>query len=494
MRLSLVLAGLSWLLNPVGSVPASMTPTDEQQEMIIFGSDRSQPVWFAQTEIIGEITMAQLYTLANAHFNWVRTQDGAETKAGSLLVAALWVPSVHTVFASTIPRGSFSRFMKQSTNIAPVWWSRASHFIGPNNADDAYHAEDGAYFNFEARTRTYRSLEGTNPDNLGNQVYPPGTMVAVWGYYPSDSVDKKRTGRPIDLCDATRTSKPRDPSCQQMAKSLGVGFEIVTDQTPDEQTADDNEDFMMDMSDSDFDQACALLDQPRRIPRGGIKHVRQATACSSRLTEVATYAPTPLTIDLNGLPPPPSTTAPTLTNQQPSTITAGPTLSCELHNQDPDQGILKPYCLCEKSITLSPLPATKAQSDSCAYSTIPGTSASVVATTQTQVWTTNCQACTIVGGIADQETCTSVPGCKPTATPLPTIAAWISNSSTIDIGNAEDGNDGVDLAKEMFNKLKDMCDDTSCKSDLAVMDNVEAILGDGEQPLKPAMYLQDATL
>ncbi|OIW25783.1 hypothetical protein CONLIGDRAFT_717468 [Coniochaeta ligniaria NRRL 30616] len=124
---------------------------------------------------------------------------------------------------------------------------------------------------------------------------------------------------------------------------------------------------------------------------------------------------------------------------------------------------------------------------------MPGTSASEIATTQTQVWTTNCPACTIVGGIADQQSCTSVAGCKPTAAPAPTIAAWISNSSTIDIGNAEDGNNGTDLAKEMFNKLKGMCDGSSCKSDPAVMDNVEAILRDGEQPLKPAMYLQDAT-
>ncbi|KAK3935133.1 hypothetical protein QBC46DRAFT_423628 [Diplogelasinospora grovesii] len=124
---------------------------------------------------------------------------------------------------------------------------------------------------------------------------------------------------------------------------------------------------------------------------------------------------------------------------------------------------------------------------------MPGTSATEVVATQTQVWTTNCQACTIVGGVADQETCTTVAGCKPTAAPAPTIAAWVGNFSTIDIGNAEDGNGGKDLASEMFTKLKAMCDRTSCKSTPAVMDNVEAILNDGDEPLKPAMYLQDAT-
>lgn len=190
------------------------------------------------------------------------------------------------------------------------------------------------------------------------------------------------------------------------------------------------------------------------------------------------------------------TKAPSTSTTAADAIRPGPTLSCLLHNQDPDQGILQAYCLCNGSITLAPLPATSAQSESCAYSTMPGTSASEAVTTQTQVWTTNCQACTIVGGVADQETCTPVSGCKPTSAPVPTIAAWIGNLSTIDIGNAEDGNGGKDLAQEMFTKLKGSCDasNRTCKSTPAVMDNVEAVLLDGEEPLKPAMYFQDAVL
>jgi hypothetical protein len=114
-------------------------------------------------------------------------------------------------------------------------------------------------------------------------------------------------------------------------------------------------------------------------------------------------------------------------------------------------------------------------------------------TSQTEVWTSNCAACTIVGGIADRETCTTVAGCTPTATPSPTIAAWVGNLSTIDIGDAEDGNGGKDLAKEMFTKLKGMCGSSrGCKSDHAEMDNVETVIADGEEPLKPVMYLQDA--
>ncbi|KAK9776082.1 putative Class V protein [Seiridium cardinale] len=80
-----------------------------------------------------------------------------------------------------------------------------------------------------------------------------------------------------------------------------------------------------------------------------------------------------------------------------------------------------------------------------------------------------------------------------TSAPTPTIAAWVGNLSTLDIGNAEDGNGGKDLAKEMFTKLRGTCDQHGCKSDHAVMDNVEVAIADGEEPLKPAMYLQEAT-
>lgn len=178
-----------------------------------------------------------------------------------------------------------------------------------------------------------------------------------------------------------------------------------------------------------------------------------------------------------------------------TTITPPPstTPSCVLHNEDPDQGINQAFCLCDSSITLTPLPATSAQSESCAYKSLPtGTSVRETVTTATEIWTTNCAACTIVGGIADSETCTSITGCTPTAAPSPTIAAWVGNLSTIDIGNADDGNGGKDLAKEMFGKLKAMCSGSSCKGDHAEMDNIETVIKDGEEPLKPAMYLQDA--
>ncbi|KAI0859732.1 hypothetical protein F4860DRAFT_525747 [Xylaria cubensis] len=149
------------------------------------------------------------------------------------------------------------------------------------------------------------------------------------------------------------------------------------------------------------------------------------------------------------LPPFPSEIPTSVISTQLSSITPVPTVSCELQNQDPNQGITQAYCLCNGSITLTPLPATK--------------------------------------------TCTTVASCTPTATPVSIIAAWVGNLSTVNIGNAEDGNGGMDLAREMFTKLKGMCNSGSgCVSDHAEMDNVETVILDGEQPLKPAMYLQDA--
>lgn len=181
-----------------------------------------------------------------------------------------------------------------------------------------------------------------------------------------------------------------------------------------------------------------------------------------------------------------------------STITSAPTatsiITCELHEQDPDQGVNQAYCLCDNSVTLTPLSiaTTAEQSASCAYTTIPGSTAQETVTTQTEVWTSNCAACTIVGGIADSETCTSVSGCTPTAAPSPTIVAWVSNS-TLQIGDAEDDNNGTSLAKEMYGKLRDFCSGSSCTTDMADMSNVEYILDEGEEPLTPQMYIQDAS-
>ncbi|KAB5566355.1 hypothetical protein GE09DRAFT_1055919 [Coniochaeta sp. 2T2.1] len=496
-KLAPLLTFLTWFLRPVDSVSSFMTPTDEDQQMESW-ENTDETTWLAHTKVNQAISLPQLYTIANAHFNWVKNQRKPETSGGTLLVAALYVPTVQTVFASTIPRDkSLIQQLAGGSDLSPVWHSRTENLMpGPAGSSSAslFHAEDSTYFHFESTTRTYSNLVG-NDDGAKSQKYPSGTLLAVWGYYPNDSMEKKRTGRPIDLCDSRPRRNQRSPTCQQMAKSLGVYFELVTNETPEEMAANTNPDFATENTDPN---ACAGGGGPqRRHSPGDVKFFRRNTTCSSisQVSHTYLFDPTPLTIPLDVTTSASTTVTepPTTTDQARHTITSAPTLSCVLHNQDPGHGITKAYCLCNKSITLSPLPSKKAYSESCAYTTMPGTSASEIVPTQTQVWTTNCQACTIVGGVANEETCTPVAGCKPTAAPVPTIAAWVGNLSTIDIGNAEDGNNGTDLAKEMFSKLRGMCNSTTCKGDDAVMDNVETIAG-GELPLKPAMHLEYVAL
>ncbi|KAI0427511.1 hypothetical protein F5Y09DRAFT_344619 [Xylaria sp. FL1042] len=177
-----------------------------------------------------------------------------------------------------------------------------------------------------------------------------------------------------------------------------------------------------------------------------------------------------------------------------ATPTLAPTssISCSLQDDDPDQGITSRYCVCDTSVTAPVLGSTLARSELCAYTALPTTTAQV--TLATQIWTSNCKACTLVGGIADDATCTSVSSCTPTSTPVPTMSAWVNNLATIDIGDADDGNGGKDLATTLFNKIRTFCNDTGCQFDMsASMDHVETILGDGEtEVIHPVMVLDDA--
>lgn len=109
----------------------------------------------------------------------------------------------------------------------------------------------------------------------------------------------------------------------------------------------------------------------------------------------------------------------------PPTLTPTPTPapSCSLQNEDPDQGINARGCVCG-STTLPLLTLTSVTDDaqSCSYTAIPTSGVPNPITIASTVYTTNCQACTLVGGIADTPTCTAIEGCTPTptsSTPLP---------------------------------------------------------------------------
>ncbi|KAI0880238.1 uncharacterized protein GGS22DRAFT_193446 [Annulohypoxylon maeteangense] len=214
------------------------------------------------------------------------------------------------------------------------------------------------------------------------------------------------------------------------------------------------------------------------------KAKRDAGECSGSTSAI------PDTLDV------PSTV--TITTEGSSMITPPPaTIHCDTVGPSPGTGVDEPYCDCvvdgsSSTITLSIISGASAYTESCAYSTLPGSTAVDSVKTDTATWTSNCEACTLVGGVGGgQETCTTVSGCTPTAAPAkPTIISWVANVGTIDIGNADDGIDGNHkLATEMFGKLSKMCDSNGCKGDHQEMDNVEAVIADGEEPLKPAMYI-----
>lgn len=93
-----------------------------------------------------------------------------------------------------------------------------------------------------------------------------------------------------------------------------------------------------------------------------------------------------------------------------------PAPSCTLQNEDPDQGINARGCICgTTTLPLLTLISATAAAQSCAYTAIPTSGGPNPISIPSTIYTSNCQACTLVGGIADTPTCTAVAGCTPTS-------------------------------------------------------------------------------
>ncbi|KAF2728871.1 hypothetical protein EJ04DRAFT_590334 [Polyplosphaeria fusca] len=110
------------------------------------------------------------------------------------------------------------------------------------------------------------------------------------------------------------------------------------------------------------------------------------------------------------------TTPPPTTPSPPTTLPPRAAPSCTLQNLDPDHGINQRACICGAFTTLPLLtvPHATNPSQSCAYTALPNSTLPNPISIETQTWTENCEACTLVGGIADAPTCTSVTGCTAT--------------------------------------------------------------------------------
>jgi hypothetical protein len=107
--------------------------------------------------------------------------------------------------------------LQAPNNRAPVWFSQANTLFTtgkPPGHTIPLHAEDGVYFNWEA------SKDAITTDNL----YPVGSIMAVWGKFGHDLVDHE-----IGLCQTPlkfedRRFKGITRSCQTLASHLGVGY------------------------------------------------------------------------------------------------------------------------------------------------------------------------------------------------------------------------------------------------------------------------------
>ncbi|KAL1602366.1 hypothetical protein SLS60_005782 [Paraconiothyrium brasiliense] len=175
-----------------------------------------------------------------------------------------------------------------------------------------------------------------------------------------------------------------------------------------------------------------------------------------------------------------ATAAPTTTVPQP---TPPPNISCKLQLNDPGQGINQEGCICG-STTLPLLTVTDATSDSqsCDYTALPTSSVSNPISIEHQTYTANCYLCTLIGGIADTPSCATKPvdGCTPTTPAAPTATVFLSNNS-VPIGDENNKNNGADLRKDLFNKLKALCPGSASACDSktpAEFDKVETVTGD----------------
>ncbi|KAI0154574.1 hypothetical protein GGR57DRAFT_512079 [Xylariaceae sp. FL1272] len=221
-----------------------------------------------------------------------------------------------------------------------------------------------------------------------------------------------------------------------------------------------------------------MFQAPPRIPTHPMRRSKRQQAECSSPSQSSSSSPSSTPSTLMTITSPPTTTQ------------AGPTPSCDPYGPDPDQGINTIYCLCDESLTLPTLSAT-AYNEYCTYTALPTSSLSISRPVET--WTSNCEACTLTGGIADHATCTTVDGCTPTTPPIPSITAWVGNLRTIPIGDADDKNGGQFLAQELYDGLSGFCNETGCSGDDVLMESVETIIDGGEIELKLAMHFSDAS-
>ncbi|KAI0839756.1 hypothetical protein F5Y06DRAFT_286224 [Hypoxylon sp. FL0890] len=319
--------------------------------------------------------------LAEAHVDWLLDPKNGQRNVLStegehwVIVAVMYDPVSKWHFASTVPRGKRWGLMKsKGEKVAPKWSS-----IG--GATDTFHAEDAAYFNFES------SEKSTNP-------YSNGTVIATFGKRDPRPGDKRPDGKlPIPACGSNGKNAER-PSCQDVAKKLGVTYAksvnaknavLVPGQQEDPDSYSDNV-----MAEDWYDlvsQACGLENEApeRPVIQGREALLEPWPTSSCRVdwihgsTPVSTFSYTnsllqsSISNDFTIITPAESGQTSTDRESTTPSSTQTATPSCYLQEEDPDKGIDMEYCVCNESrtlplLTISPLVLI---SSSCSYTTLP---------------------------------------------------------------------------------------------------------------------------
>lgn len=161
-----------------------------------------------------------------------------------------------------------------------------------------------------------------------------------------------------------------------------------------------------------------------------------------------------------------------------ASITPAPSLSCILQEEDPDNAITTPYCVCSSTtLPVLSVPSTGQQSDSCAYSTIPATGA--VSITQLFPIVTNSAACEVCTLALDDYHCSPIAGCATSAAPTPSATVAVSKN------NAHVGSlSGDPLYSAVFSALSSKCSAVpssgvgSCDASAANIPNIGFVEGD----------------
>lgn len=189
----------------------------------------------------------------------------------------------------------------------------------------------------------------------------------------------------------------------------------------------------------------AHLNAPRQI-------VKRADAKYSHIKRAVPSAAACVTLWTNrtSVPTTSKASAPTTSASAPAPTKAP---SCTLHKSDPDEGVNKPFCLCDSSTlpVLSVDLATATGPDaSCAYKTMPGATAVITTNTALGPATTNtalCQVCSPV--VINENSCTTIPNCYPQAA----AASVEAGSSPVHVGTLT----GTALYTSISSALEKLC-------------------------------------